>query len=177
MNIYGIAITGAVGIGVGIAIKLYSDNLKRKEAHRKEQVEILSKGVEIKVDQDIVDEAVKTTVDRVVTHEVKQACNSAVFKVKADIHQEIRAAVDRVYSDIESDVRKEIDSQVRNLDISGAKKEVIRKAKERVAEKFEENLDDVLDKFNTDLNNVTKIYSSIAKSVSKDDKTVALKID
>lgn len=177
MNIYRIAITGAVGIGIGIAIKLYSDNLKKKEAHRKEQVEILSKGVEIKVDKDVVDEAINSTVDRVVTHEVRQACNSAVFKVKADIHQDVKAAVDRVYSDIESDVRKEIDSQIRNLDISNAKKEVIRKAKERVAEKFEEELDGVLEKYNKDLDNITKIYSSIAKSVSKDDKTVALKID
>lgn len=177
MNIYGIAITGAVGIGIGIAIKLYSDNLKKKEAYRKEQVEILSKGVEIKVDQDIVDEAVKTTVDRVVTHEVRQACNTAVFAVKSDIHKEIRDAVDRAYSDIESDVKKEINSQLRSLDISDAKKEVIRKAKERVAEKFEDELDGVLEKYNKDLDNITKIYSSIAKSVSKDEKTVALKID
>lgn len=177
MNIYGIAITGVVGIGVGIAIKLYSDNLKKKEAYRKEQVEILANGVEIKVDPDIVDEAVRTTVDRVVTHEVKQACNTAVFKVKSDIHQEVKAAVDSAYSEIESDVRKEIKTQLRSIDISDAKKEVIRKAKERVAEKFEEDLDDVLDKYNKDLDNITKIYSSIAKSVSKDDKTVALKID
>ena len=177
MNIYGIVITAGIGAAAGIALKLYSDNLKKKEENRRKQVEILSNGVEIKVDKDIVDEAIKTTVDRVVTHEVKDACNAAVFKVKADIHQEIKSVVDSVYSDIESSVKKELNTQLKNIDIADAKKEVIRKAKERVAEKFEDDLDEVLDKYNRDLDNISKIYSSIAQTLKKDEKTVALKID
>ena len=177
MNIYGIVITASIGAATGIALKLYYDNLKKKEENRRKQVEILSNGVEIKVDKDIVDEAIKTTVDRVVTHEVREACNTAVFKVKADIHQEIKSTVNSIYSDIESSVKKELNMQLKNIDIVDAKKEVIRKAKERVAEKFEDNLDEVLEKYNRDLDNISKIYSSIAQTLKKDEKTVALKID
>ena len=176
-NIYKIAITASVGLGVGFGLKLYSDDLKKKEAYRREQVRLLANGVEIKVDKDIVDEAISTTVERVVTHEVKAACNTAVYKVRSDISKDVKSTIDSVYSDIENDVKKEIERQIKNLDIAEAKKEVIKKAKERAAEKFEEDLDELLDKYNRDLDNITKIYSSIAKSVSKDDKVLSLKID
>ena len=175
--IFGVIIAATVGSSAIIGAKAYSDAVKRKEEYRREQIKLLSNGVEIKVDKDVVDDAINTTVDRVVTHEVKAACTTAVFKVKADIHKDVKEAVEAAYSDIEDDVKREIEKQIRNIDIADTRKEVIKKAKERVAEKFEEDLDGVLDKYNRDLENISKIYSSIAKSVSKDEKTLALKIE
>ena len=42
-------------------------------------------------------------------------------------------------------------------------------AKQKVVEKFDGSLDDLLEKFNNDLSNVSKIYESIAKKISGGD--------
>ena len=47
--------------------------------------------------------------------------------------------------------------------------EVVQKAKEQIAEKFDDKLDDLLEEFNGNLQNVGKIYKSIARSFSKED--------
>ena len=62
----------------------------------------------------------------------------------------------------------ELTNQIKRLDIKDVEQEVISKAKEAVAEKFDRRLDGLLDEFNANLNNVQKIYSSIAKSMSKE---------
>ena len=54
---------------------------------------------------------------------------------------------------------------------------MIEKAKKAAMEKFDDNLDDILDKFNSELNSVTKIYNSIADNFSKKhDDGVTLRI-
>ena len=45
----------------------------------------------------------------------------------------------------------------------------MQKAKEQIAEKFDDKLDDLLEEFNGNLQNVRKIYKSIARSFSKED--------
>ena len=47
-------------------------------------------------------------------------------------------------------------------------REVVNKAKDAVVEKFDRKLDGLLDEFNDNLQNVQKIYSSIAKSMAKE---------
>ena len=43
-------------------------------------------------------------------------------------------------------------------------------------EKFDGSLDDVLDKFNSDLSNVSKIYQSIADKMSGNDKEMKIRL-
>lgn len=46
--------------------------------------------------------------------------------------------------------------------------EVVEKAKKQIADEFDDKLDDLLEEFNGTLQNVGKIYTSIAKSFSKE---------
>ena len=63
----------------------------------------------------------------------------------------------------------QIAKNVARIDESKLKKEVAQKAKEQIAEKFDGKLDDLLEEFNGNLQNVGRIYRSIAKSFSKED--------
>lgn len=58
---------------------------------------------------------------------------------------------------------------VAKIDEARLKREVVTKAKEQIAEKFDDKLDDILEEFNGNLQNVGKIYKSIAKSFSKEE--------
>ena len=58
---------------------------------------------------------------------------------------------------------------IAKIDEARLKREVVTKAKEQIAEKFDDKLDDILDEFNGNLQNVGKIYKSIAKSFSKEE--------
>ena len=66
-------------------------------------------------------------------------------------------------------VADQIAKNVAGIDESKLKKEVVQKAKEQIAEKFDDKLDDLLEEFNGNLQNVGKIYKSIARSFSKED--------
>ena len=59
-------------------------------------------------------------------------------------------------------MEEETAKKVAKIDISSLKKEVVKKAKEAVAEKFDDSLDEVLSEFKDNLGNVAKIYQSIA---------------
>jgi len=58
---------------------------------------------------------------------------------------------------------------IAKIDEARLKREVVTKAKEQIAEKFDDKLDDILEEFNGNLQNVGKIYKSIAKSFSKEE--------
>ena len=47
-------------------------------------------------------------------------------------------------------------------------REVVARAKDVVADKFDRKLDNLLEEYNENLQNVKKIYGSIAKSITKD---------
>ena len=97
---------------------------------------------------------------------MKNATNSVVASVRNDISREVKAAVSEAYSDIKGAVAKELREQVANVDIRSIRKDVIEKAAEKAAEKFDGDLEEILQKYNADLSNVSKIYSSIARSMS-----------
>ena len=57
---------------------------------------------------------------------------------------------------------------MKNIDISDMEREIVSQAKEAVADKFDRKLDNLLEEYNENLQNVKKIYGSIAKSIAKD---------
>jgi hypothetical protein len=121
----------------------------------------------VDVPDELVDLAVKRAVDRETNLVVRRATCDIVDSTKRDIQKEVKSSVENVYSDIRASVSKEISYQVANLDINKMKSEVKEKAKELVLEKFDGNLNSLLEDFNQSLSNVSKIYESIAESMSK----------
>lgn len=127
-------------------------------------VDDLSSNTEVTISQDILDLALQRAVDR----EVSYISSKISRDVNTEIRSQVKYSVDEASSDIKDSVSTEIAKQVKNIDVSGMEREVIRKAKDAVAEKFDRKLDGLLDDFNGNLENVQKIYSSIAKSMTKD---------
>ena len=84
---------------------------------------------------------------------------------KREIESRVGTAVKAQYDAISDGVADQIAKNVARIDESKLKKEVVQKAKEQIAEKF----DDKLEEFNGNLQNVGKIYKSIARSFSKED--------
>lgn len=169
-------IAGIIGIaaagGAAVAVKMYYDFKER-------QIEVMANGIEIEVDEALVKEAIDRRIDKVVKREVDATATQAVAQVRSDIRKEVKDSVNLAYSDLKSDVEKELARQVGEVDISDIRKEVVRKAKERAAEKFDTDLKEVLETYNRDLENISKIYSSIAEKMdtsANKEKSVNLNI-
>lgn len=136
----------------------------------------LSKSVDVDISNEIIERAVNKAVENEVGRAVRKAADRAVVEIRNDIASQVRMTVNAAYADVKDSVDKELSRQVGNIDISKVKEEVIERAKEAAAEKLNENLDDILEKFNDELCNVGKIYNSIAKSFSKDDREMIFRI-
>ncbi len=63
----------------------------------------------------------------------------------------------------------EITKNVAKIDEDRLKRDVVAKAKQQIADKFDDKLDGLLEEFNGNLQNVSRIYKSIANSFSKED--------
>ena len=128
----------------------------------------LSRDIHVDVDEAMVGAAVKYAVDSTVDRVVNNAARSAALEVSTDIRRQVRTKVEEAYKTIETDVSKEISIQVaRTVDMDDLKRDVISEAKKAVIAKFDGKLDDLLNDFNANLQNISKIYSSIAGSISK----------
>lgn len=156
---------GFLAIGGGAAYISYLNNkVKKLESMIDVAVDDLASKTEVNISDNILETAIQRAVDK----EVKYVAAKVTRDLNSEIRSQVKDVIDRSSVDIKTSTTKEIVRQVRNLDISDIEREVINQAKDAVAEKFDRKLDGLLDDFNENLQNVQKIYSSIAKSMSKD---------
>lgn len=175
LGLGGIA-AGLIGVGYALGTRKKLNDISDK---LDKSIDELSDSVEVDIPQSMIDKAVERAVDREVQYEVKSATVKAVSDVKQDIHKEISRSVNAAYSDVKGSVTEELRKQVARVDINEAKREVIRDAKETASQKFESSLDEILEKFNGDLNNISTIYRSIATAITKNNdsgKDITLKL-
>ena len=118
------------------------------------------------IKSEMINSVVQQAVEREVRSGVQKASETAIKNVRNDISAEVQSSVRSAYNDVREDVRKQLEKQVGEVSIERIRREVIDKAKEAAAEKFNSDLDDILTKYNDELNNVSKIYSSIAGSLA-----------
>lgn len=122
---------------------------------------------------------VKDAVDRVVSSKVSSVISKAVCdtenSIRNDIAKQVQGAIDLSYNDIRTSVEQELSKRIGQLNIESVRREVIDKAKETAAEKFKEDLDIVLAKYNSELENISQIYSSIAKTMNPAANVVGLR--
>ena len=121
-----------------------------------------------KTEVSISDDMLRAAIQRAVDREARYISNKVSIDLNSEIRSQVKSSVSMHASDIKASVATEITKQVKNIDISDIEREVVNKAKDAVAEKFDRKLDGLLDDFNANLNNVQKIYSSIAKSIVKE---------
>jgi uncharacterized membrane protein YheB (UPF0754 family) len=169
-------LVGLVGVGYG----LYVTNKMNKLAKKIDKtIDELSDDIEVDITDGLVHEALDKAVEREVGSTVQRAAASVTLEIKDNIRKQVKESVQSAYANIKSDVTKEVERQVGNIDISSIRDEIVEKGKRAAVEKLDSSLDDICDKFNNDLHNVSKIYESIASRMTgntRNDKEMVFKI-
>lgn len=159
------ALIAAIGGGTYVGVKLYKqirDLTKKLDASMSE----INEMTDIEVKETIIDAVVERKVSEEVAHAVKKSAAVAVADIEDDIHDQIEAEVEKEYDDIKESVQTEIKNQISDININKLKNEVVKQAKEAAAKKFENDLDEVLEKYNNNLEKLTSIYGSIAQKMN-----------
>jgi len=163
---FGICVLGLLGVGYALGVR---SRMKTMCEKLDISIDKLVSDTEIEIPDRMIGQAVQRAVDRESGCAVKRAAEDIVDNLKQEIAEKVSAAVHAQYVAIADGVTSEIARNVAKIDDRLLKKEVVQKAKEQIAEKFDGKLDDILEEFNGNLQNVGRIYKSIAKSFSKED--------
>lgn len=153
-------------VGVGYAISTHTKLTKISERLDK-SIDELADSMEIDIPKEIIDKAVDKAITEETRRAATKAANDAVSEIKRDIRATVSAAVEKEYDSIKIEVLREITDAASKIDIDKVHKDVAKAAEKMVLDKFEDNLDDQVQKFNDQLNSVARIYSSVVGSTAK----------
>ena len=147
---------------------------------------------EIHIAQEVVDDAIRDEVSRKVYSMMPDAMNAGRREATRVFTEEVRKEVQSQYSDISKEVKKEVERQVGRIDPDKLRNDILKEAKDRmviavendvdrVVDEFRDNLSDMLDdlkgeaesdfderidelveRFDERVNDVMKIYKSVA---------------
>ena len=87
--------------------------------------------------------------------------------MKHDIHRRVSEAIKDEYDTLNKDVLKKITEESSKIDVHRVRRTIEDAAKKAALEKFDDNLDDILERFNENLNNTSKIYNCISQTLTK----------
>lgn len=154
---------GLLGLGYGLAMhtKLAGIDKRLNKA-----VDDLSNGMEIDIPKSIVDKAIDKAAACEAKKVIEEAAANALFEVKRDIHAKVTAAVEEEYNSIKDMVLEKVTEQAAKIDVVRVRKDVEKSAHAAAMSKFNDNLDDILKTFTDNLNNTSKIYSTIANRMT-----------
>lgn len=161
----GVFVAGIFGVGYAIGTRSKVNRLCEK---LDTSIDNLSDDIQVDIPDKMVQRAVEAAVKKEVAAAVKLATDEVIASAERDIRKEVTAEVERQYTTISDGVTTEIATRVARIDEGKLRKEVVEKAKKQIADKFDDKLDDLLEEFNGNLQNVGKIYTSIAKSFTKE---------
>lgn len=162
VGVLGVA-AGLVGLGYGYCMHTkmakISENLDRS-------IDELASRTPVDIPNDMIERAV----EKAVAYEVKQAVGKVTdgisVEIKRDIHKQVSDAIESEYSNIKDTVLEELVTEASKIDAKRVRADVERAAKEHAIEKFDDNLDDILENFNDQLKSTSKIYTSIADTMT-----------
>lgn len=153
-------------IGIGYALGTHS-----KMAKISDKLDISIEDLANRTLVDIPDSMIERATEKAVALEVKNAVGKAtdivLKEVKRDIHKQVSDVIESEYSSIKDTVLDEVTDEVAKIDIKRVRADVEKAAKETVLEKLDANMDDILENFNDQLKNTSRIYNSIADTMGK----------
>ena len=153
-------------IGVGYAVGTHT-KLSKISDRLNSSIDDLADNMEIDIPEEIVNKAIENAVKIESKRAVEKATNETISALKKEIRSEVQAAVNKEYETIKDSVLKEIKDSAAKIDVSRVRRDVEAAAKEAALEKFDDNLDDILEKFNDSLTSTSKIYSSIREAITR----------
>lgn len=123
----------------------------------------------VDIPQGIIDNAVTNAANAQVSETVRNTVNSVNGIVAQEARKRVREAVDNSYSTINSVVTKELRKEVLKISAEDLADEIKEEAKEALIERLEDKMDDVIDDvtdaYKKNLDNVGKLYESMARRV------------
>lgn len=165
---------GMIGLGYAIGTR---KKMKHVGALLDKSIDELANSTPVDISEDMVSKAVDRAVEREASKAVTRATALALSEVREDIHKKVKAAVDKEYEALKENVLKEIVEESSKIDYRRVRNEVEKAAKENALEKFDENLDEITEKFKDDLDSMVKFHKSIANIMGKkDEKEIVLKV-
>ena len=121
----------------------------------------------VDIPQGIIDNAVANAANAQVSETVRNTVNSVNGIVAQEARKRVREAVDNSYSTINSVVTKELRKEVLKISAEDLADEIKEEAKEALIERLEDKMDDVIDDvtdaYKKNLDNVGKLYESMAR--------------
>lgn len=171
---------------IGLCVLAGASVIAAVYCHRqmKKTVKLVSKAAEgvaeltvVDIQHDIVNMAINNAANR----EVGRVVNRAVHNVEDEmIHQTqkyVRDAVKESYGKLSKTVSDAIAREAAKVDSNQIMEDATEKAKEMLLERFDGKLDGLMSDYQRNLDNVGKIYQSIASSMAdKAGKDVTLKL-
>ena len=162
---------GLIGAALGLLGIGYALGTHSKMAKISDKLDISIEDLSSKTPVDIPETMIERATEKAVALEVKNAVGKAtdvvLKEVKRDIHKQVSDAIESEYSDIKDSVLDEVTNEVAKIDVKRVRADVEKAAKEAVLEKLDANMDDILENFNDQLKNTSRIYNSIADSMGK----------
>lgn len=120
---------------------------------------------------DISDAIVEHATRYAVAVQVKNQAIQVAREVRNDIESEIRKDVDSAVRELKSEVKgtvkDELERKARQVSVNDIREEVISELKSRAGEKVDRKIDDVVESHTEKLEEITKVYETINKSLSK----------
>lgn len=168
-----IALMALTGISVVAAVYCHHQ--------MKQSVKLLNKAADrvaeltvVDVQQSIIDRAIHHAADREVGRAVTRAVRMVEDDLTSETQKRVRGAVQQSYGKLQKAVTDAIAKEAAKVDQSAIMEEATEKAKEMLLERFDGKLDGLMSDYQRNLDNVGKIYQSIASSMA--DKDVTLKV-
>lgn len=158
-----------LGVAVGLVGVGYAVGTHTKLAKIAEKLDCSIDELAGRTPVDIPDSMIERAVERAVAASVKEAVGKATDSIVADVkktmHKQVNEAVESEYSNVKETVLDELVHAASKIDVRRVRSDVEKAAKEHALEKFDDRLDDILESFNNQLTNTSKIYTSIADAM------------
>lgn len=164
-----ILIAFGTAFGVALATALGVDIYEHQKVAKKIGIAAgdLKEAAVKDIQQGIVEKAVKDAAEDRVSTYVRNVKNEVMDDARIKLGEEVKRAVNDASEEIRKQTNDKIADEVSKIDISELKKSARDNAEAKILEKFDGNLEDLLEKFNDNLSNVQKIYGGIADAISK----------
>ena len=171
---------------IGLFILTGASVIAAVYCHRqmKKTVKLVSKAAEgvaeltvVDIQHDIVDMAINNAANREVGRVIKRAVHNVEDEMIHQTQKYVRDAVKESYGKLSKTVSDAIAREATKVDSNQIMEDATEKAKEMLLERFDGKLDGLMSDYQRNLDNVGKIYQSIASSMAdKAGKDVTLKL-
>jgi uncharacterized membrane protein YheB (UPF0754 family) len=119
------------------------------------------------IQQTVVQKAVENAAQNTVKDYMRDMHNVVLSDANRELRKEAQEAVSEAKKDIHAKVQEVTAEEASKIDMIEFRKAVRDKAEQKVLAKFDDDLQDVLDRYNSSLGQVTKVYTNIADTIRK----------